>query len=293
MVFQDRLLGCILAGAVGDASTSAFEGTVGQDWPGAEPWRLTDDTQLTLATCESIAAGRKDPESIAAELLRCYRSRRLRGVGASTLKALRDLHAGAHWALAGRKGEYAAGNGAAMRVAPLALVTDGCGLSSRQLIRDVCRITHHSEEAYVGGLAVVLAVRQGLWKGTVIKLDSLAEQLPDSVVRDRLHSLAACGVEFGVKEAAAKVGSTGYVAESVPLALFSASLVPAHGWMSVFQQLVEVGGDCDTNASITGQVAGAALGLSSVPVWMLERLREREEITLLCQRLLQSVLANT
>lgn len=86
---------------------------------------LSDDTQLTLATCEAIIEiGRPEPEAIAKSFLRWFRERRISGVGASTLKALRDLDAGVHWTLAGRKGEMAAGNGAAMRIAPVAFLVD-------------------------------------------------------------------------------------------------------------------------------------------------------------------------
>ena len=45
-----------------------------------------------------------------------------------------------------------------MRIAPLAFFLDPEDAGDRQLIRDVCRITHHNEEAYVGALAVVTAV---------------------------------------------------------------------------------------------------------------------------------------
>src|SRR5665213_3298616 len=88
-------------------------------------WSLTDDTQLTLATCEAIVAhGRVDPECIAAEFAREFRAGMLTGLGASTYQALESLAAGGHWALVGRKGDQAAGNGAAMRIAPLAFCLD-------------------------------------------------------------------------------------------------------------------------------------------------------------------------
>ena len=64
-----------------------------------------------------------------------YNSGRLRGLGSATLKALRELQIGGHWALVGRTGEYAAGNGAAMRIAPLAFKEN----VNRQTIHDVCR----------------------------------------------------------------------------------------------------------------------------------------------------------
>lgn len=98
------------------------------DWSGT----ISDDTQLTLATCESvIAAGGVRPEEVANAFISWYRAGRITGIGASTLKALRELDGGMHWALAGAKGEMSAGNGAAMRVAPLAFLLDPAVPSAR------------------------------------------------------------------------------------------------------------------------------------------------------------------
>src|ERR1700750_1980924 len=105
---KDMLRGCLVGGAIGDGLGSAYEQQRNVSIVDFDiPWRITDDTQLTIATCESIAdAGMVSPESIAASFLRWYNSGRLTGLGASTLKALRDLQMGAHWWLAGRSGEY-------------------------------------------------------------------------------------------------------------------------------------------------------------------------------------------
>ncbi|HEX3906224.1 MAG TPA: ADP-ribosylglycohydrolase family protein [Polyangia bacterium] len=51
------------------------------------------------------------------------------------------LDAGVHWALAGAKGERAAGNGAAMRSAPLAFLLDPADEAARRLLRDLSPIT--------------------------------------------------------------------------------------------------------------------------------------------------------
>ena len=155
MVFE-RAVGSIVGGALGDGWGRPFEGTVPR---GAirvpDELVVTDDTQLTLATCEAVIdGGIIDPAKIAERFLVWFRAGRLRGLGASTFKALRDLDAGAHWALSGAKGERSAGNGAAMRIAPLAFLLDLTNDDERRTLRDVCRITHHHDEAYVGGLAV-------------------------------------------------------------------------------------------------------------------------------------------
>ncbi len=157
---KTRVLGCLLGGALGDAWGGPFDGAAGPvvfEVP-SQP-ELSDDTQLTLATCQSINEfGCVDPENLASHLVRWFLAGRIRGMGSSTLKAMRDLAFGTHWALAGRSGEFAAGNGAAMRIAPLAFLLSPADHHDRTLIRDVCRITHRSDEAYVGALAVMLSI---------------------------------------------------------------------------------------------------------------------------------------
>ena len=182
---RDRILGCIIGGAIGDAFGWPYETlrppiVISE----ADEWRLSDDTQLTLATCEAIAGrdGSVDPAAIAAAFARWHRARRVTGMGSNTLKALTELVAGGHWALVGGKGERAAGNGAAMRAAPLAFCLDPSDEAQRRTIRDVSRITHHHEEAYAGALAVVAAVRAaavGLWDGSNDLLRLVVEVLPD------------------------------------------------------------------------------------------------------------------
>jgi ADP-ribosylglycohydrolase len=55
---RDQILGCILGGAIGDALGGPYEGkrppieiSDNDEWG-----RLSDDTQLTLATCEAISS---------------------------------------------------------------------------------------------------------------------------------------------------------------------------------------------------------------------------------------------
>jgi ADP-ribosyl-[dinitrogen reductase] hydrolase len=287
----DAVLGCIGGGAIGDAAGAAFEGSPGeptQQTLDGPDWQLTDDTQLTLATCEALTEhATPNPALIAASFLRWFRTKRLTGLGASTLKALRDLEAGAHWALTGCKGERAAGNGAAMRIAPLAFCVDPLADESRRLIRDVCRITHHSDEAYVGAFAVVLAV--GAAKGGGNSLEWVASHLPDTSVRDRLLAYAALPPAESVAAAARRYGASGYVVESVPLALFAALQVARLGFAEMLAQVIAVGGDADTNASLAGQIAGTALGLGGLPPELLARLPQAELVLGIARAFAKSV----
>src|SRR5258706_12162337 len=113
---RDRILGCLVGGALGDAPGGV-----------AERGRicLSDDTQLTLATCKAIQkSGEVSPATIAVEFVRWFRHgaftkcRFVNSKGAArpcrwrTLCALRSA------------GEMTAGNGAAMRIAPRAFLLD-------------------------------------------------------------------------------------------------------------------------------------------------------------------------
>jgi ADP-ribosyl-[dinitrogen reductase] hydrolase len=278
----DRVVGTIVGGAIGDGWGGPFEGSVLRG-PLALPDELvvSDDTQLTIATCEAvIECGRVDPERIAARFTAWFRAGRLRGLGASTLKALRDLEAGSHWALSGAKGERSAGNGAAMRVAPLAFLMDPRDEAQRRTLRDVCRITHHHDEAYVGALAVTFAIRFAMTAGYAFSnlLADVASLLPDSQVRDRISRFATFGSDISPFQVADSWGSSGFVADSVPLALFAAREIQSRPFRDVVQRAIEAGGDTDTIGSITGQIAGAAVGASGVPQELVARLRDHAEI---------------
>jgi ADP-ribosylglycohydrolase len=281
--FSDRVLGCILGGAIGDAMGGQFEQQPGSIQPREyADWSISDDTQLTLATCESIIrAGEVSPEQIAARFVLWFRARRITGIGASTLKALRDLDAGAHWALAGARGEMSAGNGAAMRIAPLAFLRDPANTKQRQIIRDVCRLTHHNEEAYIGALAIVMAIRTlalGQSSSPDVLLNDIVSLLPDSRVRDRIVELSRLPNDMTVGEVASQFGSSGYVVDSVPLALYAAGSITRLSFADVLHSTIEAGGDTDTIASMTGQIVGTWIGASRIPRELIELLPEARNI---------------
>lgn len=281
---RDRILGCILGGAIGDAFGRPYEGlqppiVISE----AGEWRLSDDTQLTLATCEAITicGGSVDPAMIAGRFAGWHRARRISGMGSNTLKALTELVAGGHWALVGGKGERAASNGAAMRAAPLAFCLDPNDHVERRTIRDVSRITHHHEEACAGALAVVVAVRAaagGLWDGSNDLLRLVVESLPDTQTRDRLVALSEIEEETPLLEIARRFGCSGFVAESVPLALRGASRIRSLDFKNVLVELIACGGDTDTNASIAGQVAGALIGRRQLPEEMIARTPDSDAV---------------
>lgn len=283
MTRQERLAGCIVGGAIGDAWGSAYENYIsphnnkntfylGQVKETEPLWSLTDDTQLTLITLEALFQTDKlTPETLAGRFVQYYKRGKITGIGASTLKALQELEAGGHWSQVGRSGEYAAGNGAAMRIAPFAF----WDTYTREDIRDFCRITHRNDEAYTGALAVAISIQQTFnqhWTGENDLIQLLIPHLPDTNVRDRLIELSNLRSSDAIIQAA-KLGTNGYVVNSVPFAIFCASQVKKVGMVTMYHQIVECGGDTDTNASIAGQIAGALVGEEALPATLKDKLK--------------------
>lgn len=298
MNLTDKISGCILGGAVGDAVGLQYEGC---DSPveavELKGQKISDDTQLTLATCEAIIEnnGVVEPSVIASRFASWHKNRRICGIGASIYKALTELAAGGHWALVGRKGEYAAGNGAAMRIAPLAFCLNPKDNGARQVIRDVSRITHHSEEAFIGALAVTVAVRaawDGTWHGQSDLLQYVVESIPDSKVRERLAEMAQFDINTPILDVARRFGSSGYVVESVPLALYGAQRISSVGFEDLMRKLISAGGDTDTIASIAGQIAGTFLGKKGLPQHLMAQLQEFGYIDNLANQFAEKVVAN-
>jgi ADP-ribosyl-[dinitrogen reductase] hydrolase len=284
-MIEEIFEGCILGGAIGDAWGSSYENEkfidesktfyLGGRREKNRDWSITDDTQLTLATCEALNIKNFDAAELASQFLKYYKAKKIVGIGSSTLKSILDLEAGIHWMQSGRKGEFAAGNGAAMRIAPLGFFNH----ISREDVYNACRITHSNDEAYTGALAVYLAIRSIIdkeWNGNNNLLDILIFKLPDTKVKDRLIEINNSKTKTTISEIST-FGNDGYVVNSVPFAIFSATKIFELGMTNMFEEIIKAGGDTDTNSSIAGQISGALIGLKNIPENLLNNLKSLNE----------------
>ncbi|MEW7291741.1 ADP-ribosylglycohydrolase family protein [Aquimarina sp. 2304DJ70-9] len=279
---KERFLGSILLGAIGDAMGSAYENKIKLDdnvyYPFGKPkeeipkWNITDDTQLTIATCQAFLEDiNLEPNILVKYFITLFSNGKIRGIGGSTLKAFQELQAGGHWSQVGRRGEYAAGNGAAMRIAPLAFFNH----ILRERIEEICSITHKNTEAYVGALSIVLSIKHIInqnWKDDISLMKLIMNDLPDSKVRDRIIELNNLSKTISIIEVANQFGNDGYVVNSVPLAIFSANKIKERSIDSIFDELIQSKGDTDTNCSMTGHIVGAYIGINCVPQHLLNQL---------------------
>jgi len=285
---KDRFIGCLLGLAAGDALGSRLEGypteavrrpDLDRDAFLDELWswgrgRWTDDTKMAVGLAESIIehAG-FDGAAAARAYLAWYESGDWRGIGRTTRLSLERLKEGKGWRRSGIEEDWAAGNGTAMRVAPLGLLNFKRLDRLKDDARDDAIITHKNHEAINGSFAVAYAVAR-LAKGD-IGLDRL---IPDTIdflepcdVLLRLE-IAQKLLEQGMSpdDALVDLGTGGYVVETVASS-FYAFLSAPESFEDAVYHAIRGGRDTDTTAAITGALSGAHLGVEAIPLkWRTE-----------------------
>lgn len=102
-------------------------------------------------------------------------------------------------------------------------------------------------------------------------MEVVAQGLSDSRVRDPILAIIALRGKPSAAELGSQFGSSGSVVESLPLAMYAASEVDRIPFNDVLRNAIEAGGDTETIASMSGQIAGAWLGVSRMPRELIEK----------------------
>jgi ADP-ribosylglycohydrolase len=283
-----RFRGCLIGGAIGDALGMPVENMTRQQitakygpriegfFPkpnrGLKAGQWTDDTILTLATLESLTrSGCFIPSNVAYNLQLAFdRGKRThRGFGTATKMALTRISQGAKWSEASVGNEDALGNGAAMRIAPIALFSyrDLYYVKNNSYL--VAKITHNNEEAINGAIAiafVIAKIMNGSFKKETILPETMDFIGPSKLsakinfVFEKLRS-PAIDLEPSIRE----IGLSGSVLDSVPASLFF-FLCFIDSFKEAVVNAVSFGGDADTIGSLVGQLGGAYHGESAIPL---------------------------
>jgi ADP-ribosyl-[dinitrogen reductase] hydrolase len=223
----------------------------GGGWLHLKPGQVTDDTTMSLALGDAILAdgGRVDALSCARAFDGWMRAKPV-DIGNTVRRNL----------VAFRKSgvpeaplsEHDAGNGAAMRVLPVALATlDRDEAEVRAAVRAQAHVTHHNPVSDAAAEFLVLAVQDAL-RGASLR----------DIYRRRIRPLVAEQPAFAYRPRR-RENPSGWIVETMQAVL--QSLLDTGGFEDCLIDVVNRGGDADTTGAIAGMVAGALYGRPALP----------------------------
>ena len=280
----DRARGALLGTFVGDALGMPFEGMP----PSRIPERLemlderlgrgtyTDDTQMAIALAESLLdRGEIDEEHLSRAFLAAYDPRR--GYGSGTRAVLMLIADGVPAVEAAARlfgGRGSLGNGAAMRVAPVAIRYADDHEAMLEAARRSARVTHAHpvgiDAAVVQAAAVAAAMRHG------DPLMAARAAASTAGLSDGLATAARLLAERPSPQAVAATLGNGPVGhQSVAAAIYSAAAFSRFEDAVTFA--VRCGGDTDTIGAMAGAIAGARNGATAIPAHWRDALEDGEK----------------
>jgi ADP-ribosylglycohydrolase len=245
------------------------------------PWPWTDDTEEACCLVAALTGGDEqefDRDRFADLLGEHFDA--YRGYGPGAVVMLRLIREGTPWPIAAAAafdGQGSAGNGAAMRAAPLgAWHADSLAHAVAQGTR-AAEVTHAHPEGIAGGVAVTVAAAiaaaarlDGHRPEPRQMLAAVASTLTAGHVRDglrravRLTSAAEAAYELGT-------GSRATAQDSVPFAIWVAAQ-HLGDYPAAITACVAGGGDVDTTAAMAGGIVAAYTGRAGIPAaWLAAR----------------------
>ncbi|MCI1187335.1 ADP-ribosylglycohydrolase family protein [Hymenobacter sp. DH14] len=216
-------------------------------------------------------------------------------VGNATRAAIDRLQRGVEPTKAGPNSEYDNGNGALMRILPLAFHdvwrAEKLDLNAAwTLTENVASVTHGHPRSTLGCFLYLLVAR-GLLAGLApaeacTQMRELANPWLENgsipaVVEDRHYETTLNGKLSQLKED--QISSSGYVVHTLEAALWC---LLKHGtYAATVLAAVNLGDDTDTTGAVAGGLAGLAYGEAGIPAEWLAVLARRADIEDLARRL--------
>ncbi len=269
LTLEDRALAAFLGFAAGDALGATVEfmtkgeiaaqygvhrEIVGGGWLRLKPGAVTDDTQMALALGRSlIRCGELNARDVCEEFAAWLRSRPI-DVGNTCRRGIRRFMM--EGTTQGQFSEGDAGNGAAMRILPVALAALGQPGKAEQWPLTQARITHHHPLSD-GACLTLVQMLHGLLSGQRRQeVREIAGRLAEKHSAFRFEPYSGRSSAF--------IGDT---MQTVFHFYFGTG-----SFADCVTETVNQGGDADTTGALAGMLAGATYGLAAIPKAWLSRL---------------------
>jgi ADP-ribosyl-[dinitrogen reductase] hydrolase len=227
---------------------------VGGGWLRLKPGQITDDTDMSLCIARAVSlAGAWDLTAIARHFVAWLKTRPI-DVGDTCRRGIRDFMLSGR--LETQPSPWDGGNGALMRMVPVALASLGDDDLLRRCAREQAHLTHNQPLSDAAcrcyGRLLHLAVAGRSKARLRREVDSLVTEYP-SFSFEPYHGLA-----------------TGYVVDTFQTVCHH--FFRARDFEECVVATVNQGGDADTTGAIAGGLAGAFYGLERLPVRWLKKL---------------------
>lgn len=257
-----RALGAYLGFAVGDALGATVEfmtpreigamygvhrRILGGGWLKLRPGQVTDDTEMSLSVGDAlIEQGYFDAHKTAEHFVRWLRAKPV-DVGNTCRRGIQRFLA--NGSVAGPPNEGDAGNGACMRVLPVALATLNDDGEFSDWTLQQCHITHHHPLSDAATLALGRMVQRLLHEGGM------------KACRDEANRLLSGHDVFRFDPYPGR--ASGYIVDTVQTVLHF--FFCTDSFERCVTAVVNQGDDADTTGALAGMLAGAAYGVDGIP----------------------------
>ncbi|MCC5658661.1 ADP-ribosylglycohydrolase family protein [Nostoc sp. XA010] len=262
------------------------------------PGTWSDDSSLSFCLAECLCRG-YSLDAIANSFWRWYKEAYWtpRGdvfdIGQTTHTAIMRLKQGVVPHQAGGKVENSNGNGSLMRILPMAYCHRSLTLGELLArVHDVSAITHaHARSQMACGIYISIAV--ALLEGADLQtayLQALQDIQTIYSVREFLLEKPHFGRIFSgeiAKIPVEEINSGGYVIDTLESSLWC--LLNSSSYSEAVLKAVNLGGDTDTTAAVTGGLAGIYYGVENIPKQWMNQIARRQDIIYLAERFARAV----
>lgn len=274
---------------------------------------FSDDTSMSIAALDAIKGGELDYLGTMKNFVSWYeRGEYTSGgvafdIGGSCYRAIHSFgdSDGACALGHGDSGEYTCGNGGLMRIHPFALYAyykEEDTARRMKMIHDATALTHAHPRCLLGSgiFSHILwelirkPEKASLTRGVAFSLvyysgavENGSPELSCEIQTYKRVFKSLATVTGCMRTPESEIRSTGYVVDTLEAAMWCVMSTNDYG--SAVLRAVNLGGDTDTVAAVTGALAGALYGEEGIPPEWLSALVGREQIESMCEELARNI----
>lgn len=302
---KGKLFSGILGGVVGDALGVPVEfrqrdsyiitDMIGYGTYNQPPGTWSDDTSMTVCLIENIIEG-NDLKGLMEKFL-LYREEgywtpfgKMFDIGRTTEEAITRYQGGSPITQCGGASELDNGNGALMRISPLAYTLKDIDQFQKRKgeVESVVEITHKHARSTLGSLIFIeflihLLHQENPLAAFDLAVTTICEELKkDDKYSREFSSYQRVFDKSIISVDRYQIKSDGYVVHSLEAALWC--FFKHSNYHDAVLEAVNLGSDTDTIACLTGTIAGIHYGMDSIPEDWVAQLVKLEDLINLCER---------